>query len=376
MNNKINRQIKAMIQKSNVNLGSRSYDIYVGANLLENAAEYIAPILSRTKTVIITDENVARHQLARLENNLGEIEFTTIILPAGENTKSFEQAENLSLQLLSLKLERTDTIIAYGGGVIGDLVGFVASIYLRGIDFIQIPTTLLAQVDSSVGGKTGINTKQGKNLIGSFHQPRLVLIDVTTLETLAQRHIISGYGEIVKYGLINDASFFGWLEKNGPDLIAGSQELRTKAIIKSCNAKASIVSQDEKEHGARALLNLGHSFAHAFEAENGYNDDLYHGEAVVMGLILAFSLSLKMGVCENDDVTRIKNHFKEIGAKKLCAFNFDADQILTHMRGDKKMKDGKLTFVIASAIGKAYLSNNIDMADVRELLIQSLEKEK
>jgi 3-dehydroquinate synthase len=367
-----------MIQKTKVNLGDRSYDIIIGENLIDNAGGYIKPFLNRAKTVIITDQNVAHHQLGRLEESLHNIDFTTIILPPGESTKSFAQAEDLLNQLLALKLERSDTIIAFGGGVIGDLVGFVASIYLRGIDFIQIPTTLLAQVDSSVGGKTGINSNFGKNLIGSFWQPRLVLIDVTTLDTLNIRQVIAGYAEVVKYGLIDDADFFKWLEDNGHDLISGSIEqqrsLRTEAILKSCTAKARVVGQDEKETGNRALLNLGHTFAHALEAENGYNDALYHGEAVAMGIILAFELSLKMGLCQQHDVERIKTHFKTINTKQISQFDFHVDHLLEHMKGDKKMSDGKLTFVVARAIGGAYLSNEVDMNDVRAVLNHSFKK--
>ncbi len=368
-----------MIQKTKVNLGDRSYDILVGENLIDDAAKYISPILSRARTVIITDENVAQHQLMRLEENfdINNISYNTIILPAGETTKSLGVLETLLNSLLELRLERNDTIIALGGGVIGDLVGFAASIYLRGINFIQIPTTLLAQVDSSVGGKTGINSKYGKNLIGAFHQPLLVLIDVTTLETLDQRHVISGYAEIAKYGLINDEPFFKWLELNGQKLISGDsteqRKLRIQAIIKSCEAKAAVVAKDEKETGARALLNLGHTFGHALEAENGYNDNLYHGEAVAMGCLLAYQLSHKMGLCELQDIERIAQHYEIIGAQKINHFDFNVDHLLEHMKGDKKMSDGKLTFVIAKGIGKSFLSKTVNMADVRTVLEQALK---
>ena len=365
-----------MIQKTTVDLGQRSYDILIGENLVDQAADHIASILRRPRTVIITDDNVAKFQLPRLEKNLSEanIAFDTIVLPAGEATKSIDQLDGLLDQLLSLKLERSDMIIAFGGGVIGDLVGFAASVYLRGIDFIQIPTTLLAQVDSSVGGKTGINSKHGKNLIGAFHQPRLVLIDVTTLETLEHRHVIAGYAEIVKYGLINDIAFFEWLEENGVALVDGSKELQTQAIKKSCDAKAAVVASDEKEAGVRALLNLGHTFGHALEAENGYNDDLYHGEAVAMGIILAFQLSEKMGLCDSNDVKRIVDHFKAVGAQELSSFDFPVDNLLKNMQGDKKMSDGKLTFVIANGLGKSFLSNNVSMDDVRNVLTNALSK--
>ena len=368
-----------MTLKTTVNLGNRSYDILIGENIIDEAARYIHPILKRAKTVIITDDNVAKHQLPRLEKSLTKenIQYNTIILPAGEATKSYNQLENLLDELSSMRLERNDTIIALGGGVIGDLVGFAASIYLRGIDFIQIPTTLLAQVDSSVGGKTGINSRHGKNLIGSFHQPRLVLIDVTTLETLDPRHVVAGYAEIVKYGLINDPAFFYWLEQNGPMLIDGPvnecRAVRTEAILKSCEAKAAVVMQDEKETGARALLNLGHTFGHALEAENGYNDGLYHGEAVAMGIILAFQLSEKMGLCPTEDVKRVIKHFELTSARTISAFDFNVENLLEHMKADKKMSDGKLTFVITSAIGQAYLSNDIDMNNVKSVLKDALK---
>lgn len=363
------------MKKTTVDLGNRSYDILIGEGLLESASDHIRPHINRDKTVIVTDENVARYQLGRLEKNLQDngIDFETIILPAGETTKSFDMLESLLDQLLSLRLERKDTIIALGGGVIGDLVGFAASVYQRGIDFIQIPTTLLAQVDSSVGGKTGINTKAGKNLVGAFHQPKLVLIDVSTLETLEHRHVIAGYAEVVKYGLINDAAFFEWLEENGKELVAGSSELRTEAILKSCEAKANVVAEDEKEKGARALLNLGHTFGHALEAENGYNDALFHGEAVAMGMIMAFDMSVKMGICPTVDANRVRDHFDIIGAQKASTFDFDVSKLLHHMKGDKKMSDGKLTFVIANGIGKSFLSKDVDMNDVRDILTDALK---
>lgn len=367
------------MKKTIVDLGSRSYEILIGENILDEAASHIRSTLNRPRTVIITDENVAKHQLMRLEANFnqGDIQFETIVLPAGETTKSMEMFNSLLDKLLCMRLERSDVIIALGGGVIGDLVGFVASVYLRGIDFIQIPTTLLAQVDSSVGGKTGINSKHGKNLIGAFHQPKLVLIDVTTLETLEKRHIIAGYAEVVKYGLINDTAFFNWLEINGKELIFGpsvkSRALRMEAILKSCEAKAAVVAEDEKEAGARALLNLGHTFGHALEAENGYNDNLYHGEAVAMGMIMAFDLSEKMGLCDKEECDQIRVHFDKIGAHKASAFNFNIDNLLHHMKGDKKMSDGKLTFVIAKGIGKSFLSNDVNMKDVRTVLENAFE---
>lgn len=370
------RLAEKKMQTTKVELGKRSYDILIGKNLLDVAADYIRPKLQRNRTVIITDENVALHQLPRLKKNFeaAAIDFDTIILPAGEATKSFHQLEDLLEQLLAMRLERNDTIIAFGGGVIGDLVGFAASIYLRGIDFIQIPTSLLAQVDSSVGGKTGINSKHGKNLIGAFHQPKLVLIDVTSLETLEHRHIVAGYAEVVKYGLINDPDFFDWLEQNGSALISGENNIRIKAIQSSCEAKAAVVAADEKEAGERALLNLGHTFGHALEAENGYNDNLFHGEAVAMGCILAFELSYKMGLCPEPDVIRVKEHFENVLYKNISEFSFDVDNLLQHMKGDKKMSDGKLTFVLARGIGKSFLSKDVNMNDVKTILQQAFNR--
>ncbi len=358
------------MQTTTVDLGSRSYEILIGENLLDDAAEYILPFLKRKKTVIITDENVAKHQLPRLERSLkgSDISFDTVIVPAGEATKSFTQFESLLEQLITMRLERSDTIIAFGGGVVGDLVGFVASVYLRGINFIQIPTSLLAQVDSSVGGKTGINSRQGKNLVGTFHQPQRVIIDVTSLDTLDHRHLIAGYAEIVKYGLINDPEFFGWLEQNGEALVGGNRNIQIDAIQKSCAAKASIVADDEKEAGVRALLNLGHTFGHALEAENGYNDNLYHGEAVAMGCILAFQLSYKMGLCTEQDVERVEAHFKKLMVKDISEYSFSIDNLLHNMMTDKKMAGGKLTFVLVRGIGHAFLSDAVDMNDVRAVL--------
>ncbi|MCF6215223.1 MAG: 3-dehydroquinate synthase [Emcibacter sp.] len=366
-----------MTQKITVSLKNQRYDILVGAGLLDQAGTVIAPLLPRLKTVVITDENVAKHQLPRLEKSLvsSNIEFDTIIMPAGEATKSFHHLESLLDQLLSLKLERNDVIIAFGGGVIGDLVGFAASIYMRGIDFIQIPTTLLAQVDSSVGGKTGINSPRGKNLVGSFHQPCLVLTDVSSLNSLPKRHLLAGYAEVVKYGLIDDAAFFNWLEKNGKKIIAGDPEARMSAIVKSCQAKARVVAEDEKERGKRALLNLGHTFGHALEAEAGYSDLLFHGEAVAIGMVMAFNLSVKMGLCPKKDAERLQKHLEEISlptrASKtghpISQVKMTAERLYNHVLQDKKKFGGRVNFVIVSAIGKAFLSNKIDPKDVKEI---------
>ncbi|WP_417320812.1 3-dehydroquinate synthase [Emcibacter sp.] len=370
------------VETLSVELGERSYDIIIGSGLLDRAADYIGPVLHRPRTIIVTDENVARHQLPRLEKSLrdGSIDFETIVLPAGEATKSFLQLEKLCEQLLESRLERRDMVIAFGGGVIGDLTGFAASILRRGMDFIQIPTTLLSQVDSSVGGKTGINTAHGKNLVGSFHQPRLVLADVTTLDTLPERQVLAGYAEVVKYGLIGDRDFFSWLEQNGRDLIAGDREKQVQAIKTSCAAKARIVAEDEKETGKRALLNLGHTFGHAIEAECGYNDTIFHGEAVAIGMAMAFDLSVKMGRCPEEDAARVSTHLVSVGLPArlsgtnhpVCTVTMTADRLMEHMAQDKKVADGKLTFVLASEIGKGFLTQEVDPKLVREILELSL----
>lgn len=364
-------------QKITVALKTRSYDIHVGNGLLDVAGEIIAPLLSRPRTVIITDTNVAEHQLPRLEAALmqAKIAFDTIILPAGEATKSFKQLESLLDRLLDLKLERQDKIIAFGGGVIGDLAGFAASIYLRGIDFIQIPTTLLAQVDSSVGGKTGINSPKGKNLIGCFHQPVLVISDVSILNSLPVRQLRAGYAEVVKYGLIGDSLFFHWLENNGSKIITGDPEVQTEAIITCCRAKAAIVAKDEKEKGVRALLNLGHTFGHALEAEAGYSDHLFHGEAVAIGMVMAFDLSVKMGLCPERDAIKVRRHLKEISLPTritktdhpVSKVKMTAEKLFNHTLHDKKLSNGRVTFVIASGIGKAFLSSDINPDDIKQI---------
>ncbi len=370
-------------QKITIALKDHSYDIHVGDGLLDQAGKIITPLLNRPKTVIITDDNVARHQLPRLEKSLDlvNITFDVIILPAGEATKSFSQLENLLDQLLALHLERGDKIIALGGGVIGDLVGFAASIYLRGIGFIQIPTTLLAQVDSSVGGKTGINSPRGKNLIGSFHQPALVLSDVSSLSSLPARQLLSGYAEVVKYALINDREFFHWLEENSAKIIAGDPTAQTEAIITCCRAKATVVAEDEKEKGGRALLNLGHTFGHALEAEANYSDRLFHGEAVAIGMVMAFDLSVEMGLCPAEDAVKVRRHLERLSLPvrisninhPVSQIKMTAERLFNHTLHDKKISDGRVTFVIASGIGKAFLSAEINPDDVKHVFQLALD---
>src|SRR5690606_7369734 len=282
-----------------INLGERGYPILIGEGMLDTAGDYLGSLLPRKRTAIVTDENVADLHLQRLLDSLEKagIEAEPIVLPAGEASKSFPHLEWLCEQLLELGIERKDAIIAFGGGVIGDLVGFAAAILRRGCPFVQIPTTLLSQVDSSVGGKTGINTPQGKNLIGAFHQPKLVLIDTGVIDTLPDRELLAGYAEVVKYGLIDDAEFFAWLEENGVGVLADDQTRRAHAVATSCRAKAGVVEQDEFEtKGVRALLNHGHTYGHALEAEKGYGGELLHGEGVAVGMVLAFELSVDMGL--------------------------------------------------------------------------------
>ncbi len=359
--------------RTTVALGPRSYEIVVGAGLIASAGREIAPILARPRTVIVTDENVARHHLPALGASLDTagIEHSAIIVPPGEASKSFATLEHVLDRLLDAKVERDDMIVALGGGVIGDLAGFAASVLRRGVDFIQVPTTLLAQVDSSVGGKTGINCRHGKNLIGSFHQPRLVLADTGALSTLAERELRAGYAEVVKYGLINDPAFFAWLEDNGEAVLALEGDAIAHAVVTCCKAKAAIVAEDEREAGARALLNLGHTFGHAFEAECGYGDRLLHGEAVALGMIVAFDLSVRLGLAPQEDATRVRRHLASHGLPVSssdvdCAFSVDA--LMGHMAQDKKVKAGRITFVLPCGIGKAVLSRDVKDADVRAAL--------
>jgi 3-dehydroquinate synthase len=361
-----------------VSLGDRSYNIRIGAGLIDRAGEEIKDILRRPRSIVITDQNVAGLYLDRFMASLKNagISAESIILKPGEASKSFATLEQLLDQLLAAKLERSDMIIALGGGVIGDLVGFAASVYQRGIDFIQVPTTFLAQVDSSVGGKTGINSRLGKNLIGAFHQPRLVMADISLLATLPRRQLLAGYAEVVKYGLIDDAEFFEWLESKGTALLAGDLPVLQQAILRSCAAKARIVSEDERESGKRALLNLGHTFGHALEAETGYGDDLYHGEAVAMGIKLAFDLSVHLNLCPKADAERVLRHFQAVGLPELSSsigsHALKAEKLLAHMTQDKKVKDGKITFVLAYGIGKSFLKGDVATEQVLEILNKGL----
>jgi 3-dehydroquinate synthase len=363
-----------MIDRLSVDLSARRYEILIGRGLIAEAGHHIAPILKQRRVVIVTDANVARHHLEALERSLkaSGIGFESIVLPPGEETKSFAGLEDLMNRLLDSGIERGTTLVALGGGVIGDLTGFAAAIALRGIDFVQIPTTLLAQVDSSVGGKTGIDTPQGKNLIGAFHQPRLVLADTATLDTLPRRELRAGYAEVAKYGLINDPNFFAWLESHAADLLDGDDKLRRHAILTSCRAKAAIVAADEREQGQRALLNLGHTFAHALEAECGYSSELLHGEAVAIGMVLAFDLSASLGLSPLEDSARVQRHLASVGLPTSPTWidgrEWSAETLIRHMGKDKKVKDGRIAFVLARGIGQAFFPAHAEHDAIAALL--------
>jgi 3-dehydroquinate synthase len=365
------------IGRVEVALGRRSYEILVGGGLIARAGSLILPQLEDRRALIVTDATVARLYLEELAQSLeaAGIRQESVVLPPGEATKDFRHLEELCGRMLEARIERGNMILALGGGVIGDLAGFAASILLRGIEFIQIPTTLLAQVDSSVGGKTGINTSQGKNLIGSFHQPRMVLADIDALDSLPRRELLAGYAEVVKYGLINDPAFFSWLEGHGADLIEGDSAARRHAVMTSCAAKAAVVAADEREADQRALLNLGHTFGHALEAECGYTGELLHGEAVAIGMVMAFELSAMLGLCPSEDPARVARHLASVGLPTSPAAigrGFDASRLVHHMRQDKKVKDGRLTFVLARGIGRAFLSREVEPTQLEALLERAL----
>lgn len=357
-----------------VPLGERAYDVRIGQGLIGRAGAEIAPMLRRPKVWIVTEERVAALHLAALEAGLraGGVESAALVLPPGEGTKSWPHLIRVVEWLLEERVERRDVVLAFGGGVIGDLVGFAAAILRRGVRFVQVPTSLLAQVDSSVGGKTGINTGHGKNLVGAFHQPSLVLADIGVLGTLTARDFRAGYGEVVKYGLLGDAGFFGWLEAHGPALAAGDADLRAEAVRHSVQMKADIVVRDETEQGDRALLNLGHTFGHALEAATGYSDRLLHGEGVAIGCALAFGLSARLGLCAQEDPSRVRAHLAEMGMMRdLSEIEGDlpdAEGLVALMGQDKKVVDGKLRFVLARGIGEAFVADDVPGEAVREVL--------
>jgi 3-dehydroquinate synthase len=358
-----------------VGLGERSYDVLIGPGLIERAGELMAPFLPRGRTAVVCDETVERLHGVQLRAALKArgIASDWIVMPPGEGTKSWQGLADVSDRLLALGLDRGDVVTAFGGGVIGDLTGFAAAIYKRGIDFIQIPTTLLAQVDSSVGGKTAIDTPRGKNLIGAFHQPRLVLADLDVLGTLSDREMRAGYAEVIKYGLLGDFAFFEWLEREGPHVLQLRPDALTHAVARSVEMKAEIVGADEKEAAARALLNLGHTFGHALEAETGYGDALLHGEAVAIGCAQAFRFSASQGLCPGQDARRAEAAIAASGLPvrmdQVKGFPFSADALVRHMGQDKKAEGGRLTFVLARRLGEAFVAKGVDAAAVQAFLV-------
>ncbi|GGB15360.1 3-dehydroquinate synthase [Sphingomonas metalli] len=356
-----------------VALGERSYPIHIDAGLLARAGDLLLPLARGRAMPIVTDGNVTDH-LATLQASLAAagIASDALVLPPGEASKSWARLAEVCDWLLAHGVERSDHVIALGGGVIGDLVGFACAIVKRGCRFVQVPTTLLSQVDSSVGGKTAINTPAGKNLIGAFHQPSLVLIDPLVLNSLSQRELAAGYAEVVKYGLIDDAAFFDWCEEHGPALLAGDVDARQYAIAHSVAAKARIVAADEHEtNGTRALLNLGHTFGHALEAEAGFDGSLIHGEAVAAGIALAFRFSAARGLCPVAEAERVGAHFRRVGLPdglQAAGIGADGATLVGHMQHDKKMAAGTLPFLLARGIGKTYLDRGIDLTEVESFL--------
>ncbi|MGA0714808.1 MAG: 3-dehydroquinate synthase [Gemmobacter sp.] len=366
-----------MVDTVRVALGARSYDVRIGEGLVADAGGWLGPMLARPRVAILTDETVAGLHLGALQGALERagIAHATLVLAPGEGTKGWEGLRRSVEWLLDQRVERRDLVIAFGGGVIGDLGGFASAILRRGVRYAQIPTTLLAQVDSSVGGKTGINTAQGKNLVGAFHQPVLVLADTGLLATLPPRDFRAGYGEVVKYGLLGDAAFFEWLERQGPALAAGDGAARRAAVRRSVEMKAEIVARDETEEGERALLNLGHTFCHALEAATGYGPRLLHGEGVAIGCALAFDLSARLGLCAQEAPSRVRAHLAAMGMKAdLAAIAGplpDDDALMALMAQDKKVVDGRLRFILARGIGEAFVATDVPAEAVRAVLAAS-----
>src|SRR5215469_14503478 len=362
------------IERLLVGLADRSYDIVVGPGLIARAGREMLPLMQRRHAVVVSDEIVARHYLAALRDGLSDAEIIhqAVVLPPGEETKDLTHFGRLAEDILAFGIERGTMLVALGGGVVGDVTGFAAATLLRGIDFVQIPTTLLAQVDSSVGGKTGINTRHGKNLIGAFYQPRLVLADTTTLSTLPRRELLAGYAEIAKYGLIRDSEFFAWLEAEGRAVCKLASAPLRRAVMTSCAMKADIVASDEREEGERALLNFGHTFGHALETETGFSSRLLHGEAVGLGMVLAFDFAARLGLATSEEAERVRRHLDEMGLPtRLSAIGLagiPADRLLAHMGKDKKVRDGRITLILPRRIGDAFVMKDAPRDELRDFL--------
>ena len=364
-----------------VALGDRAYDIVIGRNVLSSLGHRIAKLRPGARVAIVTDRTVAKNWLPQTEAALAAagIGSSRIVVGEGEASKSYGVLQDVSEGLIAAKIERNDLVVALGGGVIGDLAGFAASIVRRGVDFVQVPTSLLAQVDSSVGGKTGINSPHGKNLVGAFHQPVLVVADTAVLDTLSPRQFRAGYAEVAKYGVLGDLDFFNWLDANHAGIFSGGAA-REHAIAMSCRAKAAIVARDERETGDRALLNLGHTFGHALEAATGFSDRLFHGEGVAVGMVLAAEFSARLNMIPAAEAARVQRHLASVGLptrlQDIAGFQQeglgDADTLLALMGQDKKVKRGKLTFILLEEIGKAVIVNDVDPAKVRDFLQEKL----
>ncbi len=360
-----------------VALGMRTYDIIIGRGVLASLGARVAALRPGVRTAIVTDRTVAKHWLEPAEASLAAAGIPTsrIVVEEGEISKTYAGLEKVSEALIAAKIERNDLVVALGGGVVGDLAGFAAAILRRGVDFVQVPTSLLAQVDSSVGGKTGINSPQGKNLLGAFHQPVLVIADTAVLDTLSPRQFRAGYAEVAKYGVLGDEAFFTWLEKNHADIFKGGAA-REHAVATSCRAKAGVVSRDERETGERALLNLGHTFGHALEAATGFSDRLFHGEGVSIGTVLAAEFSAKLGMIAPADAARIERHLAEAGLpthlQDIAGFAqeglSDADSLMALIAQDKKVKRGQLTFILLEAVGRAVIAKDVEPSLVRDFL--------
>jgi 3-dehydroquinate synthase len=367
-----------------VELAERAYDIVIGRGAVATLGTRIKALRPNAKAFVLTDGTVASHHLARIEEVLasaGIVNSGTVVAP-GEGSKSYATFEKVCEAIIAARIERGDLVIALGGGVIGDLAGFAAASVRRGLDFVQVPTSLLAQVDSSVGGKTGINSRQGKNLVGAFHQPILVIADTGLLDTLSPREFRAGYAEVAKFGLLGDAAFFSWLEANWQAVFTGgatSNSLaREQAIAVCCRGKAGVVARDERENGERALLNLGHTFGHAFEAAAGFSQRLLHGEAVALGCVLAFEYSARKGLVSDSDAGRVRAHLAAVGlpthVKDVAGGVPDADTLMNLIGQDKKVKRGKLTFILARGIGQAFVADDVDPAEIRAFLSEKISE--